>query len=44
MHIAKYHNKFGGAKAYMREFARICISDRHLGKRLESIMNSEIAI
>jgi hypothetical protein len=30
--IAKSHNFFGGVDAYMKEFARICMNDKTVGK------------
>jgi len=47
--IAKYHNLYGCADKYMRQFARICdglraINRGDIAEQLEEVLNSELSI
>ena len=43
--IAKHHNLYGQVDGYMRKFSQVCVkTDSDLAKKLEGVLNSEIAI
>ena len=48
LQIAKQHNLYSQVDNYMRSFAKICVNDlndgREIAKKLEGVLNSEIAI